>query len=103
MYLLAHFILQFFKKKVLELIQRYKDKDRFRDQNGPFLVNKNFLVQTIVITFIYLLALFVVQNFKKFLKRIDNYGDATFLTQNGPFASKNSFFGKLLISFPSTY
>ena len=39
----------------------------FRAQNGPFVLNKFFLVQTIIITFIYLLALFIVQNLKKIL------------------------------------
>ena len=38
----------------------------FRAQNCPFVLNKIFLVQ-IIITFIYLLALFIVQNFKKIL------------------------------------
>ena len=35
----------------------------FRAQNDPLVLNKIFLVQTII-TFIYLLALFIVQNFK---------------------------------------
>ena len=39
-------------------------------QNGSFILNKIFLVQTIIITFIYLLVLFIVQNLKKFLQRI---------------------------------
>ena len=39
--------------------------NHFRAQNGPFFLNKFFLVQTIIITFIYLLALFILQNFKK--------------------------------------
>ena len=49
------------------MIQSYEDKHHFRDQNGSFVLNKNVLVQTIVITFIYLSALFIVQNFKKIL------------------------------------
>ena len=49
------------------------------DQNDPFVLNKDFLVQTIVITFIYLLVLFIVQNIKKPLQRIQNYDDAQFL------------------------
>ena len=40
----------------------------FRAQNGPFVMNKIFLVQTIIITFIYLLTLFIVQNLKKFFQ-----------------------------------
>ena len=51
----------------------------FRAQNGPFVLNKIFLVQTIIITFIYLLALFIVQNLKKFLQQIQSYEDAPFL------------------------
>ena len=51
----------------------------FRTQNGPFVLNKFFLVQTIIITFIYLLALFIVQNLKKFLQQIQSYEDAPFL------------------------
>ena len=39
----------------------------FWAQNGPFNLNKKFLVQTIIITFIYLLDLFTVQIFKKIL------------------------------------
>ena len=50
MYLLAPFILQKFKN-ILRA-----------DPNGPFVLNF-FLVQTIIITFIYLLALFIVQKF----------------------------------------
>ena len=61
------------------MIQSYEDKHNFRDQNCPFVLNKKFLVQTIVITFIYLLALFIVQNLKKFLQWIQNYDDAPFL------------------------
>ena len=67
MYLLVPFILQNVCKKILELIESYEDVRQFRDQNGPFVLNKNFLVQAIVITFIYLLALFIVQNLKKIL------------------------------------
>ena len=48
-------------------------------------MNKIFLVQTILITFIYLLVLFIVQNLKKFLQRIQSYEDVPFLGPNGPF------------------
>ena len=40
----------------------------FRTQNDPFVLNKFFLMQTIIITFIYLLALFIAQNFLKKFK-----------------------------------
>ena len=41
----------------------------FRAQNGPFVMNNIFLVQTIIIIFIYLLTLFIVQNLKKLLQQ----------------------------------
>ena len=61
------------------MIQSYEDKHHFWYQNSPFVLNKSFLSQTIVITFIYLLSFFIVQNLKKFLLRIQNYDDAPFL------------------------
>ena len=51
----------------------------FRVKNDPFVLNKMFLVQTISITFIYLLALFTVQNLKKFFQQIQSYQDVPFL------------------------
>ena len=123
----------------------------FRVQNDQFVLNKIFLVQTII-TFIYLLALFIVQNLKTFLLRPRVMRICHFRTQNsqltppkkhffgtthyyyfhlpiGPFhcakfkiltldpglwgctnfgpkmvhLPQTSFFGKLLISFSSTY
>ena len=64
----------------------------FQAQNGPFVLNEFFLVQTIIITFIYLLALFIVQNLKKFLQWIQSHEDVPFLGQNGPFALSKCFF-----------
>ena len=74
----------------------------FRAQNDPLVLNKIYLVQTIIITLIYLLAVFTVQNLKKFLQGIHSYEDAPFL---GPkwFICPNFFGGKLLISFSSIY
>ena len=66
----------------------------FRAQNGPFVMNKIFLVQTIIITFIYLLALFIVQNLKKFLQRIQSYEDAQFLGPKWPISPNDNFFRK---------
>ena len=51
----------------------------FQAQNSPFVLNKILLVQAIIITFIYLLALFIMQNLKKFLQPIQSYEDAQFL------------------------
>ena len=61
----------------------------FWAQNGPFVLNKIFLVQTII-TFIYLLALFIVQNLKKFLQQIQSYEDVPFLDP------KQIFFWKII-------
>ena len=63
----------------------------FQAQNGPIVMNKIFLVQAIIITFIYLLAPFIVQNFKKFLQWIQSLRLLDFWTQNDPFAP-NIFF-----------
>ena len=74
----------------------------FWAQNGPFVMNKIFLVQTIIITFIYLLGLFIVQNLKKFLKWIHSYEDAQFLDLKWSICLEQNFFWKL-ISFSSIY
>ena len=74
----------------------------FRDQNGPFVLNKTFLVQTIVINSIYLLALSIVQNWKKNLAAdIELWGCTIF----GPKMDHlpQIFFWKKLLSFSSTY
>ena len=67
---------------------------RFRDQNGPFVMNNFFLLQTIIITFIYLLAFFNVQNFKKFFQQIQSYEDAQFLCTKWPISPNGNFFRK---------
>ena len=95
MYLLAPFILQIFLKKILELIPSYEDKH----QNGPkwpICLEQIFFGANVVITFIYLLAIFIVQNLKEFLQRIQNYDDAPFLGPKWSIFPKQFFFGKLL-------
>ena len=62
----------------------------FWTQNRPFVINKFILVQTIAITFIYLLALFIVQNFKKIL------------TKN-PELWESIIFGPQMIHLPQTF
>ena len=48
-------------------------------QNTPICPEQNFLILTIIITFIYLLVLFIGQNSKrKFLQRMQNYEDVPF-------------------------
>ena len=68
-----------------------------------FVMNKFFLVQTIIITFIYLLALFIVQNLKKFLQQIQSYEDAPFLGPKWSICPRQFFFGNLLISLSSNH
>ena len=53
-------------KKFLEPIQSYQDMP-FLGQKCHICPEIFFFVQTVIITFIYLLALFIVQNFKKIL------------------------------------
>ena len=70
MYLLAPFILKnFFKILRADPVMRMC---HFQVQNDPFVLNEIFLVQTIIITFIYLFALSIVQNLKKFLQQIQS-------------------------------
>ena len=90
MYLLAPFILQNFKKA-----PELWACDIFRPKMVHLSWTKFFLVQTIIITFIYLLALFIVQNLKKNsssgsrVMRMRN-----FWAQNGPFPQMRIFFRK---------
>ena len=69
MCLLATFNLQNFKI-ILRANPELRGCAIFRPKIAQFVLKKLFLVQTIIITFIYLLALFIVQNLKKFLLRI---------------------------------
>ena len=70
----------------------------FRAQDGPFVLNKIFLEQTIIITFIYLLALFTVENLRKFLQQIQSYEDAPFLTPKWFICPFVKFFWKTIYS-----
>ena len=75
----------------------------FSRPKWPIFHENFFLVQTIIITFIYLLALFIVQNWKKkSYNRSRVMWMRHFWAQNGPLAP-NNFFWKLLKSFSSIY
>ena len=87
MYLLAPFILQNFYKKMSELI-----REPFLGPKQPICPEQNFMVQTIVITFIYLLAVFIEQNLKKFLQRIQNYDGVPFLAPKWSIFPKHFIF-----------
>ena len=66
----------------------------FLDPKWPICPEQFFLVQTIIITFIYLLALFIVQNLKKFFQRIQSYEDVQFLGPKWPISPNENFFRK---------
>ena len=51
----------------IHLVNCSTNKPIFVPKIAQFVLNKIFLIQTIIITFIYLLALFTGQNFKKIL------------------------------------
>ena len=68
----------------------------FRAQNGQFVLNKKFLVQANVITFIYLLVLFIVQNLKKFLQWIPSYADVLFLGPKWSIYPQTIFLGEII-------
>ena len=55
-----------------------------------------FFIQTIIITFIYLLAFFTVQNLKKFLQWIQSYEDVPFLGPKWSICPKQIFFWKII-------
>ena len=59
-------------------------------------MNKLFLVQTIIITFIYLLALFIVQNLNKFLQQIQSSEDAPFLDPKWSICPPKFFVWKII-------
>ena len=77
-------------KKFLASIQNYDEP--FLGPKWPICHEQNFLLQTIIITFIYLLALFIVQNLKNFLQRNQSYEDVPFLSPNWSICPKQFFF-----------
>ena len=69
----------------------------FWAQNNPFILNKFFLVQTIIMTFIYLSNLFIVQNFKKILTAdLELWGCAIFGTEMVHLPQTVFFWGKII-------
>ena len=74
-----------------------------RAQNTPICPEQNFLVQTIIITFIYLLALFIGQSLKKLTAYPELRGCTIFGPKMVHSPQRHFFFGKLLTSLSSTY
>ena len=87
------FIVQNFKK-ILRADPKLWRWAIFGPRMAHFSWTKNFLVQTIAITVIYLLAVFIVQNLKKFLLWIQSYEDAKFLGPKWPISPNENFFQK---------
>ena len=73
----------------------------FRAQHGPFALNKSFSVKTINITFFYLLALFIVQNFKKLLGACAIFGPKMANLPKQEFFSENPLIS--LVPFSHVY
>ena len=67
----------------------------FSTPKWPICPEQFFLVQTII-TFLYILALFIVQNLKKFLQQIQSYEDAPFLGPKWSICPKQIFFWKII-------
>ena len=73
----------------------------FRAENGPFVLNNFFWVQTNIITFINLLALFILQIQKKFFQRIQSYEDVQIWGPKWPISPNQDFSENLLMSLVS--
>ena len=67
----------------------------FSTPKWPICPEQFFLVQTII-TFLYILALFIVQNLKKFLQQIQSSEDAPFLGPKWSICPKQIFFWKII-------
>ena len=74
-----------FIKKILELIQTYGDMRHFWDQNSPFVLNKKFLGINHCYYFHLPMALFIVQNLKKYYNGSRIMAMHHFWAQSGPF------------------
>ena len=75
----------------------------FLAQNGPFVLN-NFFGTKHYYYFHLPIDRFQCANLKKSLQQIQSYEKSPFFwAQNGLFSPSKFFFGKLLISFSSTY
>ena len=86
---------------MLELIQSYHHRP-FLGTKRPICPEQFFLAQIIIITFIYLLALFILQNLQKALTAAPKLWGCPILRPKWSNCHKK-FFGKLLISFSSNY
>ena len=86
-------------KKFLELIQSYEDVP-FSASKWPICPEQIFLVQAIIITLIYLLGLFIVQNLNKFLRPIQSCENVQFLGLKWPISPDENFFFRKPVNEP---
>ena len=94
MYLWAPFIVQNSKKHFQSQF-RVSRMFHFWVRNDPFALNTFVLVQTIIITIIYLLALSVSKIFKKILPAApESWGHTILESKTVPLSQTNFFFGK---------
>ena len=87
---------------------RVMSMHHFWAHNDPFAPNKFFFSKIINIILIYLLAPFIVQNFKKFFQQIQSYENARFLGPKWPIFLNENFFRTpvneaLFLSFMPVY
>ena len=75
-------------KKILRVDPELWGCAVFEPQNGPLFLNNFFLAKTVIVTFICLLAHFIVQNLKR---RIPSYEDAPFLGPEWSICPKHFF------------
>ena len=80
--------------KLLGPIQSYEDVP-FWGPKWP-IFHEQFFLGTNIITFIYLLALFTMQNLQKFLQRIQSYEDVPFFGSKWSICPKQIFFWKII-------
>ena len=98
MYLLTPLILQNFKK-ILSADPELWRCVIFRLKMAHLSWKNFFLAQNIIITFIYLLAAFIVQNLKQFLQWIQSYEDVPFLGPKSSICPKQIFWKIINITF----
>ena len=90
MYLLVPFIQQNLKK-IFKVVPELWECAIFRHKMADLSWTKFFWCKQLLLLFIYLLALFIVQNFKRLLQQIQSYEDASSLGPKSSFAPNNFF------------
>ena len=98
MYLLAPFMYQNLKKKILEQIQNYEDVPLSGSKWLTYPVK--FFFGTNHYYYFHLPIPFINQNLKKCLQRIQSYEDALFLGPKWSICHKQIFLGQIISNLP---